>query len=186
MNTITDMPTTKEGTQIRALRLLVQEGSVKVIGSKGCKVELPRSVAGLLDEILKNLQVGKAVSIVPKQQPLTTQRAANLLGVSRPFLVRLVEEGKLPFHLVGSPRRVYLKDLLAYQKRRDKERHASINRMARLEMEAGTMTTSPFPTALKNGRSCKPEHQTAAPPSWTLAYWSKLRCGTRVRQNLKR
>ena len=84
------------------------------------------------------MQVGKAVSIVPEHQQLTTQRAANLLGVSRPFMVRLVEEGNLPFHMVGSHRRVYLKDLLAYRKRRDEERHDSINRMARMEMEAGT------------------------------------------------
>ena len=140
-NTITDKPSAvsaNEGSQIRALRQLVQEGSIKIIGAKGRKVELPRSVVGLLEEILKNMQLGKAVSIVPEHQQLTTQRAANLLGVSRPFMVRLVEEGKLPFHMVGSHRRVYLKDLLAYQKRRDEERHDSINRMARMEMEAGT------------------------------------------------
>ena len=129
----------------RSLRQLVQEGSVKIIGARGRRVELPRSVVGLLDEILKNMQVGKAVSIVPEHQQLTTQRAANLLGVSRPFMVRLVEEGKLPFHMVGSHRRIYLKDLLAYRKRRDEERHDSINRMARMEMEAGTYDNVALP-----------------------------------------
>ena len=84
------------------------------------------------------MQAGKAVSIVPEHQQLTSQRAANLLGVSRPFMVRLLEEGELPFHMIGSHRRVYLKDLLAYQKRRDAERHDAINRMARMELEAGT------------------------------------------------
>jgi hypothetical protein len=53
-------------------------------------------------------------------------------------MVRLLEEGELPFHMIGSHRRVYLKDLLAYQKRRDAERHDAINRMARMELEAGT------------------------------------------------
>jgi excisionase family DNA binding protein len=95
-------------------------------------------VVGLLDEILKNMQAGKAVSIVPEHQELTTQRAANVLGVSRPFLVRLLEEDKLPFHMVGSHRRVYLKDVLAYKAKRDKERHASIVRMARMEKKDGT------------------------------------------------
>ena len=99
---------------------------------------MPGVVAGLLDEILKNMQAGKAVLIVPEHQQLTTQRAANLLGVSRPFMVRLLEEGRLTFHMVGSHRRVYLKDLLAYKKRRDEERHDAIVRMARMEMEAGT------------------------------------------------
>ena len=132
------MSTSKESAQIRALRQLVQEGAVTVVGAKGRKVALPVTVAGLLDEILKNMQAGKAVSIVPEHQQLTTQKAANLLGISRPFLVRLLEECKLSFHMVGSHRRVYLKDLLAYKKRRDDERHDAINRMARMEMEAGT------------------------------------------------
>lgn len=141
MNIIGDTPigvSSKEHAQIRALRQLVQEGSVKIVGAKGRRAELPSAVAGLLDEILKNMQAGKAVSIVPDHRQLTTQRAANLLGVSRPFMVRLLEEGQLTFHMVGSHRRVYLKDLLAYKKRRDEERHDSINRMARMELEAGT------------------------------------------------
>lgn len=141
MNIIVDTPvgvSSKEHANIRALRQLVQEGSVKIVGAKGRRAELPRAVAGLLDEILKNMQAGKAVSIVPEHQQLTTQRAANLLGVSRPFMVRLLEEGELTFHMVGSHRRVYLKDLLAYKKRRDEARHDSINRMARMELEAGT------------------------------------------------
>ena len=132
------MSTSKEGARIRALRQMVQEGSVTVIGAKGRKVELPGAVVDLLDEILKNMEAGKAVSIVPEHQQLTTQRAANLLGISRPFMVRLLEDGNLPFHRVGSHRRVYLKDLIAYKKRRDEERHDAINRMARMEMEAGT------------------------------------------------
>jgi excisionase family DNA binding protein len=141
MSIVTDTPagiSRKESAQIRALRQLVQEGSIKLVGAKGRRAALPGAVVGLLDEILKNMQAGKTVSIVPEHQQLTTQRAANLLGVSRPFLVRLLEEGKLPFHMVGSHRRVYLKDLLAYQKRRDEERHDAINRMARMELEAGT------------------------------------------------
>jgi excisionase family DNA binding protein len=141
MSTVTDTPvgiSTKERAQIRTLRQLVQAGPIKLVGAKGCRAELPGAVVGLLDEILKNMQAGKAVSIVPEHQQLTTQRAANLLGVSRPFLVRLLEEGHLPFHMVGSHRRVYLKDLLAYQRLRDAERHDAINRMARMELEAGT------------------------------------------------
>ena len=109
-----------------------------MVGAKGRKVPLPPPVAGLLDEILKNMQAGDAVSIVPEHQELTTQRAANMLGVSRPFMVRLLEEDKLRFHMAGSHRRVYLKDVLAYKARRDKERHASIVRMARMESKAGT------------------------------------------------
>lgn len=92
----------------------------------------------LLLSILENLEAGKAVSIVPEHQQLTTQRAANLLGVSRPFLVGLLENGEIPFHMVGSHRRIYLKDLLSYKHRRDNARHEAIDRMAKTQLEDGT------------------------------------------------
>lgn len=127
-----------QSTQLRELRRLVKEGSVNVMGVKGRKMALPKPVVGLLDEILKNLQAGKAVSVVPEHEELTTQRAANMLGVSRPFMIRLLEEDKLPFHMAGSHRRVYLKDVLSFKERRDRQRHSSIVRMARMEKKAGT------------------------------------------------
>jgi len=101
------------------------------------QVEIPEPVLDLLLMILKNLQAGKAISIVPEHQQLTTQRAANILGVSRPLLVRLAENGDVPFHMVGSHRRIYLRDLLDYKRRRDAARHEAINDMARTEMDAG-------------------------------------------------
>lgn len=143
-------PPARETVQLRELRQLVKQGPVNVVGAKGRKVQLPGPVVGLLDEILKNMQAGKAVSIVPEHQELTTQRAANVLGVSRPFLVRLLEEDKLPFHMVGSHRRVYLTDVLAYKAKRDKERHASIVRMARMEKKDGTYDRVVLPTGAED------------------------------------
>lgn len=131
------IPQTEE-EQMAELRRLVQEGSAKLVGPDGRGVQLPDTVHELLLKILKNLQAGKAVSIVAEHQELTTQRAANILGVSRPFLVRLLEEGHIPFHMVGSHRRIYLRDLLAYKHRRDSARHEALDRMAKAELEAGT------------------------------------------------
>jgi excisionase family DNA binding protein len=131
------IPAAQEG-QIRELRRLVQSGGAKLVGPDGHQIPLPEPVHDLLLMILKNLQAGKAISIVPEHQQLTTQRAANILGVSRPFLVGLVEKGEIPFHMVGSHRRIYLRDLLDYKRRRDSARHNAINDMARAEMEAGT------------------------------------------------
>lgn len=131
------IPKTQEN-QIRDLRRLVQEGGAKLVGPDGRQIEIPESVHELLLLILKNLQAGRAVSIVPEHQQLTTQRAADILGVSRPFLVRLLENGEIPFHMVGSHRRIYLRDLLEYKHQRDVARHEAINNMARAEMEAGT------------------------------------------------
>ena len=131
------IPAAQEG-QIRELRRLVQSGGAKLVGPDGHQIPLPEPVHDLLLMILKNLQAGKAISIVPEHQQLTTQRAANILGVSRPFLVGLVEKGEIPFHMVGSHRRIYLRDLLDYKRRRDSARHEAINNIARAEMEAGT------------------------------------------------
>ena len=127
-----------EGQQIAELRRAVEKGTVKVVGPDSHQIELPGTVQELLLKILKNLQAGKAVSIVAEHQELTTQRAANILGVSRPFLVRLLEDGHIQFHMVGSHRRIYLRDLLAYKQRRDTARHQALDRMAKTELEAGT------------------------------------------------
>ncbi len=65
-------PSASESAQLRELRQMVKRGTVNVVGAKGRKVPLPPPVAGLLDEILKNMQAGNAVSIVPEHQELTT------------------------------------------------------------------------------------------------------------------
>ena len=64
--------------------------------------------------------------LTPENETMTSQAAANYLGVSRPFLVKILEENKIPFHYVGTHRRVLLKDLKEYEKQRDKERRASM------------------------------------------------------------
>ena len=140
MSTVLDpisVPSALEG-QIRELRRMIQSGGAKLVGPNGHQIPLPEPVHDLLLLILKNLQAGKAVSVVPEHQQVTTQRAANILGVSRPFLVALVEKGEIPFHMVGSHRRIYLRDLMDYKRRRDSARHEAINNMARTEIEAAT------------------------------------------------
>jgi excisionase family DNA binding protein len=124
--------------QIRDLFRLVQRGNAKLVGPTGDQIAVPEPVCDLLLLILKNLQAGRAVSIVSEHQQLTTQRAAHILGVSRPFLIRLLENGDMPFHMVGAHRRIHVRDLLDYKRRRDADRHEAINNMARAAMEAGT------------------------------------------------
>jgi excisionase family DNA binding protein len=125
--------------QVHSLHeLLRRDGKARLSGRGGePSVELPDAVYELLMRILEGMQQGKAISIVPVMQDLTTQQAAGLLGVSRPFFVKLLESGKLPFHLTGTHRRVYLKDLLAYKEHRDGERHEALDRMAREAEELG-------------------------------------------------
>jgi len=105
------------------LRRLIQQGGAKLVGADGRQADIPEPVQDLLILILQKMRAGKAVSIVSEEdQTITTQRAADLLGVSRPFLVRLLENGEIPFHRVGSHRRIYLRDVLDYQRRRDATR----------------------------------------------------------------
>jgi excisionase family DNA binding protein len=112
-----------DANEFRVLRRLVQNSSAKLVGRGGESVTIPASVRTLLAEIARNMEAGKAVSVVAEHHELTTQRAANLLGVSRPFLMRILEGGSLAFHMVGSHRRVYLSDLLEYKAKRDRARH---------------------------------------------------------------
>ena len=134
-----------EATQLRTLRRLVQQGSAKLVGKGGESVAIPPQVRSLVAEIARNMEAGKSVSVIAAHHELTTQRAANILGVSRPFLVRLLEEGKLPFHMAGSHRRLYLCDLLAYKSKRDSARHEAIKRLAREDVAAGNYDTVILP-----------------------------------------
>jgi excisionase family DNA binding protein len=143
------VPETQE-SQIRDLRRLIQRGDAKLVGPDGRQVAVPQAVHELLLVILKNLQAGQAISIVPEHQQLTTQRAADTLGVSRPFLVGILEGGDIPFHMVGSHRRIYLRDLLDYKSRRDAARHEAIDSMAKAEMEAGTYDKVVLPEGAEN------------------------------------
>jgi excisionase family DNA binding protein len=139
-STLTDpisIPPTQQ-TQIRDLRQLIQSGNARLVGSDGRQLAIPQPVHDLLLVILNNLQAGKAISIVPGHRQLTTQSAAAILGVSRVFLVGLLENGEMPFHRVGTHRRIYLRDLLDFKRRRDAGRHTAIDNMAKAEMEAGT------------------------------------------------
>mgnify|MGYP000949869884 FL=1 len=84
----------------------------------GDQVELPEEVYLALRKIVDAMQSGLAVSVVPQATRLTTQQAADLLNVSRPTVVKLLDEGEIPFEKAGTHRRVILADLLAYRERR--------------------------------------------------------------------
>ncbi|WP_454115576.1 helix-turn-helix domain-containing protein [Microbacterium lacticum] len=84
----------------------------------GDQVELPEEVYLALRKIVDAMQSGLAVSVVPQTTRLTTQQAADLLNVSRPTIVKLLDEGEIPFEKAGTHRRALLSDLLEYRERR--------------------------------------------------------------------
>lgn len=92
----------------------------------GDRVELPAEIYGVLRQVVEALQQGFAVTVAPRTLKLTTQQAADLLGVSRPTVVKLLDEGKIPFERLGTHRRVLLPDLLAYREQRRAEQYAAL------------------------------------------------------------
>jgi len=85
-------------------------------------IELPARTVTLLVEILADMAAGRAVTVAPQNAELTTQQAADFLNVSRPFLIRLLEEKKIPFRKVGTHRRIRFEDLLQYKDALDADR----------------------------------------------------------------
>ncbi|WP_238156824.1 helix-turn-helix domain-containing protein [Kribbella sp. VKM Ac-2571] len=90
------------------------------------QIELPEALHKVLVQAVAALAAGKAVTISPAMPKLTTQEAADLLGVSRPTVVRLTDSGDLPFERVGSRRKILLKDLLAYRDARRQRQYQAI------------------------------------------------------------
>lgn len=134
-----------EDVQIRELNRMLQLGSPAWVEADGERLELPDVVYRLLKDIVRNMQLGRAMVLVPENQQLTTQRAADLLGVSRPHLIKLLEAGDLPYHRAGSHRRIYFRDLVHYQKRRDGERKAALDSIAREAYESGLYDRTGMP-----------------------------------------
>jgi excisionase family DNA binding protein len=108
-------PTGKESSLAGIVSMLEHSGQATLVSADGARIEIPAEIQELLREIVAEMAEGKAVTIAPRDTVLTTQQAADLLGISRPTLVRLLEARKIPFTQPGRHRRVALADLIAYQ-----------------------------------------------------------------------
>lgn len=107
---------------------------------RGCNGEsddlvLPGHVLQILLDVLSEMSKGNAISLIPHHQELSTQEAANLLNVSRPFLVGLLEKGDIPFRKVGAHRRVLLRDILGYKENTDRQRVQALDDLAALSQD---------------------------------------------------
>ena len=95
----------------------------------GDRIEIPEAVHQILVQVVEAMNAGRAVSVVPRNLNMTTQQAADLLGVSRPTVVRLIESGDLKADRVGSRRRVLLSVVLAYRELRRTRQYAALDSM---------------------------------------------------------
>lgn len=109
----------------------------QLVGPDGEAIELPERIQSLLVSIVENLRAGNGVSVIPLHAELTTVQAAELLNVSRPYLIKQIEAGEVPHHMVGTHRRLKLVDVLAYRDRLEAQANEALDAMTAEAEELG-------------------------------------------------
>lgn len=144
MDAALEIPTQDESQEAKAaLRLLARSPQQQSVDPKvtvtvdGLEVSIPSAVLQILTDVLAELANGNAVTVVPHHAELTTQQAADLLNVSRPHLVQQLEAGELPFHKVGTHRRIRMTDLMEYKRRTQESRRSALQELADQAQELG-------------------------------------------------
>lgn len=116
----------------------------RLVSADGTRqIELPDDLHDALTRVVDALSHGYAVTIAPQHTTLTTQQAADLLGVSRPTITKLLDDGKIPFDRPNSHRRIKLTDVLAYQQHRRAERRELLRQMTEDSIDLGLYDTDP-------------------------------------------
>lgn len=113
----------------REFKIKVQENGEET------EVILPLVALRLLKDILVQMSAGNAVTLIPIHAELTTQQAADVLNVSRPYLISLLEKGEIPFTKVGTHRRIRFEALMAYRRTIDEGREAALKELSRQAQE---------------------------------------------------
>ena len=109
----------------------------QLVGPKGESIALPESVFYVLERVAEVLGRGDAITVVPVGKEVTTQQAADLMNVSRQYLVRLLDEKRIPFRKTGKHRRLRVEDVLEFKEKRDKDRRAGPRELSQLTQEFG-------------------------------------------------
>lgn len=129
-----DAQLSQESSRILASHLPLDKATqkLKLIDDNGNEqvLEIPATALQLLGEILTQMAQRKAVTLIPLDAELTTQEAANLLNVSRPYLIKLLESGEIPFRQIGRHRRIYFEDLIKYKEQIDRQRMEALDELA--------------------------------------------------------
>jgi excisionase family DNA binding protein len=128
-----------------------------LVGPDGQSVAIPAEVYEALVQVVDALRAGRAITLAPHAQRLTTQQAAEVLGVSRPTLIKLLETGQIPYEQPGRHRRVRLADVLAYRDRAREQRRVALDAMTRDAVSAGLYEAEPseYTAALEQARQRK-------------------------------
>lgn len=125
------------GEQLGLERMLLGEVRPVLLTESGDVIELPKALNDIFVSVVQAMKQKQAVFLMHEDEAFTTQAAANFLGMSRQFFVRMLDEGKLPFHHVGTHRRVFFKDLITYQRKRSESRKGALDKMTEEVVAAG-------------------------------------------------
>jgi excisionase family DNA binding protein len=115
----------------------IRAAEAKLVGPDGKTQVLPGNLYSFLCQLLADLKDGKSVTILQSEATLTTVEAAKILGVSRMFLIQEIEKNRIPYHMVGTHRRLYARDVLAFKSNRDASRRKQLDDLALAEYEDG-------------------------------------------------
>lgn len=129
----------QEADSIRKLEhiLSLQGSSAKLVGANGEAITIPESVYQVLRQVVHAMALGQAISIAPQEHEMTTQQAAEILNVSRPYLIKLLEQEAIPYIKVGSHRRVRYEDLIIYKQQRDAKRSNCLDELIQESQDMG-------------------------------------------------
>ncbi len=120
-------------------------GDTALVGPGGERVLLPAEVAQVLALVVAAMARGQAVTVSPHNQTLTTQEAADLLGVSRPTVVRILDQGLIPYRQPGRHRRILLRDVLTYIEEQAHQRRAALDKLIEIGEDAGLYEATAAP-----------------------------------------
>lgn len=133
-------PSEHEVKVAKSLETAFQVGGrrrAKLVDASGRETELPPVLHAILSQVIHLLAQDRAVAIVPYNKLLTTQEAADLLNVSRPYLVKLLESNAIPYEMVGTHRRIRFSDLMRYRDQRDAGRRRALTRLTQQSQRLG-------------------------------------------------
>ncbi len=130
-------PTSQKSLKAIAGIVALSDRGATLVGPDGTSVELPVELYQVLRVVADELVRGNAVTVAPHRMKLTTQEAAEFIGVSRPTLVKLLDSGKIPHTKINRHRRVQLDDLRAYQVEQRKRRRAALDSLTTTSYQIG-------------------------------------------------
>ena len=123
--------------QLKNLIANTENNQLQFTTSQGDSITIPQTVTEVFRTVIDLMAQGKGISLIPVADEVTTTQAAEILNISRPYLMKLINNAQIPYHQVGTHKRILLKDLLEYKKLRNAKRQEGLQKLTELSQELG-------------------------------------------------